>query len=270
MTAQERLKAIRVKVERAMEHFRELGTEVRTYLDANPYVLGTKRDAESKRLIYYLISVQPTPLRISAILGDTIHNLRGALDHLAYQLVWIGTGALPSNHVYFPIADDATRYLKQRNEQMKGARAQALSAIDTLQPYRGGNDTLWKLHKLNNVDKHRVLITAGSAFQSVNIGAHITRHLHEQIAADSNHKQLAGFPTLDLYIRPADRMFPLKAGDELFIDAPDANVDKNLQFRFELAFSEPGVAMGEPIIETVQPMVQTVDDIVSQFEPLLA
>jgi hypothetical protein len=47
--------------------------------------------------------VQPTPIRLTAILGDVIHNLRSSLDHLAFQLVWVGTGAQPSN-IYFPIA----------------------------------------------------------------------------------------------------------------------------------------------------------------------
>jgi hypothetical protein len=34
-------------------------------------------------------------------------------------------------------------------------------------------------------------------------------------------------------------MFPLKAGDELFTDVPDARPNKHLKFRFEVAISEP-------------------------------
>ena len=34
----------------------------------------------------------------------------------------------------------------------------AIAAIDALKPYRGGDDLLWQLHRLENVDKHRVLI----------------------------------------------------------------------------------------------------------------
>ncbi len=29
-------------------------------------------------------------------------------------------------------------------------------------PYGGGNEILWKLHQLSNIDKHRVLFTIGS------------------------------------------------------------------------------------------------------------
>lgn len=269
MSARDRLDLIAVKVERSREHVRTLEAEVRSYLSSNPYVIGTKRDPESRRLIYFLVSVQPTPHRVSAILGDTIHNLRSALDHLAYQLVWVGTGKAPLSHVYFPIADDQARYLEQRRHQMKGAPPPAIAAIDALTPYKGGNDQLWRLHKLNNVDKHRVLITAGSAFQSVNIGAYLSREMQKQFASSPSASKPVEFPVLDLFIKPADRMFPLKQGDELFIDGPDAIPNEKLQFRFEVAFGEQGVVFGEPIIETLASMVTLVESIVPTFEPYL-
>lgn len=270
MPARERLEVIGVKVERAKEHLRSLETEVRSYLASTPYVVGTRRDPESRRLIYFLVSVQPTPLKISAILGDSIHNLRSALDHLAYQLVSVGTGKAPSSHVYFPIADDRTKYLEQRRHQIKGASPQAIAAVDALTPYKGGSDTLWKLHKLNNVDKHRVLITAGSAFQSVNIGPHLGREMQKQLASTPLASKVSELPPLDLFLRPADRLFPLKQGDELFIDAPEAVSDEKLQFRFEVAFGEQDVIFGEPIIETLASMVTCVENLVPPFESHLA
>jgi hypothetical protein len=109
MTADERLAPIRVKVERAKEHIRDLEAEVSSFLSTNPYMVGTKRDPQTRRLIYYLVSVRNPSPRISAIIGDVIHNLRSALDHLAYQLVLAG-GARPSTQTYFPISEDATKY----------------------------------------------------------------------------------------------------------------------------------------------------------------
>jgi hypothetical protein len=270
MSARERLDLIVIKVERAKEHLRILEAELRSYLSSTPYVIGTKRDQESGRLIYFLASVQPTPLRVSAILGDTIHNLRSALDHLAFQLVWVGKGKAPSSHVYFPIADDRPKYLEQRRRQMKGADPSAIAAVDALAPYKGGNDLLWKLHKLDNVDKHRVLITAGSAFRSVNIGAHMSREMQKQIASSPLASKFTEFPALDVFVKPADRMFPLKQGDELFIDGPDAEPNEKLQFRFDVAFGEQGVVFGEPIVESLASMLSCVDGILPKFEAYLA
>jgi hypothetical protein len=64
-------------------------------------------------------------------------------------------------------------------------------------------------------------------------------------------------------------MWPLKAGDQLFTDLPDAEVDQNRQFRFEVAFGEKQVVEGEPLIETLQHMADLVDNLVISFKPLL-
>jgi hypothetical protein len=133
------------------------------------------------------------------------------------------------------------------------------------------------LHRLNNVDKHRVLITAGSAYRSVNIGAHISRKAQELLASSplgatklSEMDVGADWPSLNIYLKPADRLFPLKQGDELFMDEPDAEPIEKLQFLFEVAFGEPGVVFGEPILESVASMLAQVEGIPPQFESDLA
>lgn len=268
MTARERLDAIAVKVERAKELLGSLIAEQRAYLDSDPYVVATKRDPESRRLIYYVESVRPVPLKLSALLGDTIHNLRSALDHLAYQLVLLGTGTTPSSQIYFPIAEDPAKYLDQRRRQLKGAKPAATATVDGLKPYKGGNDELWMLHRLNNIDKHRVLITAGSAFRSMNIGPHLHRTMQEHLGSSPMGEKFKEI-RFDLLLRPADREFPLAAGVELFIDGPDAKVNEEIQFRFEVAFGEPGIAYGVPMVETLASLVKRVEDVLPLFEPHL-
>lgn len=71
------------------------------------------------------------------------------------------------------------------------------------------------------------------------------------------------------HVRTADRLFPLKAGDELFIDAPDAEVNEKMQFRFDVAFGEPQIIEGEPLLETLYQFARLVSGIIPKFEPLL-
>lgn len=267
MRADERLATIRIKIERAKEHIRQIETEVRSFLMTNPYIVRTKRDPQTRKLIYYLVSVRDTPARMSAIAGDVLHNLRSALDHLAYHLVLVG-GGTPSKQTYFPISDDAATYKTEQPGKVKGIRPDAIKAIDAIKPYGGGNDTLWCLHRLDNVDKHRLLITIGSAYRSVNIGPHMHRMMM-RTWNDAGFADADKIPMLDVFLNPADRMFPLKAGDELFIDAPDAEVNEQMQFRFEVAFGEPQVVEGEPLIETLHQMIDLVDNIVLSFRPFL-
>jgi hypothetical protein len=165
MTAEERLALVRAKIERAEKHIGDLESEIKSFYESKPYVVGTKRDQQSRRLIYHLVSVRDTPVGVAALTGDVLNNLRSALDHLAYQLVLVGTGDVaPTWRVYFPIADDAAKYASHSLAQIKGMRQDAVNAIAAIRPYKGGNDTLWRLHKLNNIDKHRYLVIVGLPF----------------------------------------------------------------------------------------------------------
>lgn len=40
-------------------------------------------------------------------------------------------------------------------------RADAIQAIDDLKPYKEGNPTLWRLRELDNIDKHRAILSVG-------------------------------------------------------------------------------------------------------------
>jgi hypothetical protein len=270
MTSDERLALIHIKIERAKKHIRELDAEIRSFFAIKPYRIGTKRNPETRQLIYYVASVRETPTTMAAITGDVLQNLRGSLDHLAYQLVLVGSGTTPSAHIYFPIADDATKYERVRAKSVKGMRQSAIKAIDGIKPYKDGNDTLWRLHKLNNVDKHRLLITVGSAFRSVDLGGYIFRQHKKVLESNPNFHRFASQVAPKAFFRDGDRMFPLKAGDVLFIDAPNAGVDEELEFRFDVAFGEPQIVEGESLLESLQNMADVVDQIVTTFKSLLA
>lgn len=146
-----------------------------------------------------------------------------------------------------------------------GARPDAIRAVDAIRPYRGGNDLLWQLSRLNNIDKHRLLLTVGSAYKAFNITPSIQSSWRE--TAPDWAKNITIPPII---IRPADRLFPLKAGDKLFAGAADAELDVKMQFAFEIAFGEPQIIQGEPLIKTVHEFANLVDSIIPVFEPLLA
>jgi len=264
-TAAERQRHVTAKLERARNHLHEFKQLHDTFLKSNPYKVGVKRDIETRKLIYHIASVEQPEDGMSTAVGDILKNLISALDHLAYQLVCIGMGSDgPFYHEYFPIADSFSEYEAKKRRKVQGMTADAIKAIDEIKPYKGGNDLLWRLYKLNNIDKHRLLITVGSAFRSVNVGALMHRMMQKTL-----EEKGVSLPTLDLYLRPADRLFPLKAGDELFIDAPDAEVNDKMQFCFDVAFGETQIVEGEPLLETLNQLIGLVEQTVTKFEPLL-
>jgi hypothetical protein len=194
-----------------------------------------------------------------------LQNLRSSLDHLAFELFMIDTQGIAGDgkHVSFPIFDDATAYANHASEKTKGMLGNAIAAIDATRPYLGGNKILWQIHRLNNIDKHRFLIAVGSAYQSFDAGAHMQPMLSQL------GPEWAGIQVPPVFLTPTDRMFPLKPGDELLLDAPDAIPNPTMQFRFEIALGEKGIIEGEPLVETLQNMINTVDSVVAGFSSLL-
>src|SRR6266404_6209390 len=121
-TAEERLRLIHVKIERANKHISDLRTEIHAFLGSRPYEVGAKPDAKiPDKVVKYFISVQETPVIISAVAGDALFNLRAALDHLAYQLGSVnGASDRILRLTCFPISDNAEKYKTEAPGKVRG------------------------------------------------------------------------------------------------------------------------------------------------------
>jgi hypothetical protein len=266
-TLDERLRHITLKLARAKEHQAELNRLLSTFLGTAPYKVATKRHPENRKLIYYVASAELVPDSIPLVAGDAIQNLMSTLDHLAYQLVCRDTTDQPPNPgwIYFPIADDAATYDSKKGGKMQGARAATVSAIDALRPFKGGNDLLWSLYRLNNIEKHRLLLTVGAQAAGIHLGQLIAMHLPPSFGGDAAR----ALESMDLYLNPADKGFPLSAGFELYIGGADEEPNPKLQFRFMVVLSEPGIVEGQPLVEAVAALTGEVERVVTALTPLL-
>ena len=150
LSAEDRLVLIRIKIERARKHLQGLAEDL---LAVEKHTIVEKESGSFK-------TVPMLPWGVIAATGDIVHNLRSALDHLAWQLVCVGTpGMEPTRQVGFPIAIDADTYNTEKTAKVNGMSEDAKEKIDRLQPYKGGDDNLWRIHELDNIDKHRTLLT---------------------------------------------------------------------------------------------------------------
>jgi|SRR5271156_4101803 len=258
---------IQLKVERAKQHVRDLDSATRQFLDSKPYIVGTKRNPQTRQLIYYVVSVKPIPSHLTLIAGDVIQNLVSALDHLAYQLVLKDTKGVPPKpkKIYFPIFESSTEYEARKCGKIEGAGKDTFDAIDKIKPYKGGNDDLWILHRLNNIEKHRLLLTVGSATSGMNIGQYLANFMSKNTPVVAP----GAWESMNLFLAPEDTGFPLEAGFELFIDAVDAEPDPNQQFGFTIALDEPGVIDGKPLLPTMETFLTVVENVFNDLAPLL-
>src|SRR5262249_43603528 len=141
---QERISQIRNKVERAAKHFMDLKIECRRFLDTDPYIIRANNDPHTGKLIAYIDSIKDIPVDTRLIPGDTIHNLRSALDHLACQLV-IANGGTLSRETAYPFYKDLKSFNTNSGGQVQGMDQGAVNIINGTKPYQGGDNLLWSL-----------------------------------------------------------------------------------------------------------------------------
>lgn len=266
-TDAERLAHITPKIKRAKMHCAELERAIQIFMTTKPYKVGFTHEAESRKLVYFVSSVEPPPESLPLIAGDAIQNLMGALDHLAYQLVCRDTGGKPPkpSAVYFPIANDLSDYNANKARKLQGAAQRTINAIDGLKPYKGGDDMLWTLHRLNNIDKHRLLLTVGSHAAGFNIAQYMAHTLGEGFS-ESARRALSA---MSFFVNPEDAGFPLKEGYKILIGRIDEIPNLQQQFRFDVALSEPGVIESSSLLETLAKLIGAVESAIEKLTPLL-
>lgn len=160
------------KHRRGVEHLEQLDAEVTEYLGAEPKPYRTRGDFKRDRRQYVVVGEISKPmddLRWGVMLGDAVHNLRSALDHLVWQLVLLNTGKNGGPENKFPIESSGRRYWSITKDGKASVRDRALRnvadehrvLVDELQPYRthpGSRITvLGTLRDFSNFDKHRLL-----------------------------------------------------------------------------------------------------------------
>src|SRR5215212_2123864 len=77
-----------LKLERANEHFEEIGTLATAFLKLKTQRLAIEHDPDTadEYIARIFIEAYPPP-RLSLVVGDCLYNFRSALDHLAWEAV---------------------------------------------------------------------------------------------------------------------------------------------------------------------------------------
>jgi hypothetical protein len=75
------------KVKRANVHLSFLDEQIQGFIDSEPYKVETEPGSQAGEVLLYANALREPPTQEwSAIVGDVVHNLRSALDHLVWQL----------------------------------------------------------------------------------------------------------------------------------------------------------------------------------------
>jgi hypothetical protein len=164
--------SFQLKLDRALEHLESIEAQERTWRQSKPCRVWTEPDIQSGGKLVWAEVLKPPPITLAPVVGDCLHNLRSALDNLAYELAVAHKGPKMSKSVAdksaFPIFRSKAGFDDKGKPMIRGVHPDAKTVIERLQPYNQGNQpgkvsTLWVLSVLSNSDKHRLPHLAAAA-----------------------------------------------------------------------------------------------------------
>lgn len=171
------LTGCRTKLGRAETDLDQLEAEIARFLRRDSYEIAQQFDAETGRCTLTFLAKHPPPLAWSVAIGEIVHNLRSALDHMACALYLQSGGtdcarvksASGTAKTAFPIlVDDSDKgFGKWMDTYLPGLPDDAVAELQELQPYKRGDTArihpLAILNRLWNQDKHRLLVPVFAA-----------------------------------------------------------------------------------------------------------
>ena len=257
------LEGCRAKIERAKEHFLDLNAEIETFASLNPYGVSVYDDAQTGERIWLAkVTAQP-PIRWGVIVGEIAHQLRSALDHLAWQLVLDGGGKPETRPggTEFPIFwKGADKFETSGRRRLKGASERAVGFIESLQPYQR-RDRFWEhplyiLHELDARDKHRVLNLGVGGFERATV-----TYTSPTDPVGVRQFEIGG----------SEPISPLVDGTEIYrhpVEDRASEMRMQGQLIFRLVFEQGGPAEGEQLTETLGELIDFVDRLITLFRPM--
>lgn len=146
-------------VDWAVSQFPAFQQRLNAWLRDNIDVMLKELPPDTPNNLIVVIEKEQLPLAFLVEAGAYINVLRSSLDILAGALA-IRYGIPDIDDVYFPVAVDAKTFA---SNGYKGSKfVQSLPAaqrdiIKDLKPYKGGNNALYALHRLDIIRKHKRL-----------------------------------------------------------------------------------------------------------------
>ncbi len=254
------------KIVRAHKHIYDLQLICDDFANkVKPYRTVRESDPQTGQVSYRVVSVDSPPYHVGLIAGDAINNIRSALDHLAVWIIDNHTTVGPLK-VYFPIHKSAPDYQSSEFRRIIQSTGKDLEKIlDSVKPYKGGNDPLWLVKELSNIDKHNLLV----GITSINTSRTETKSEWEKSRQDwprEHSGQLFPFSeNARRFINPSGGpLTPLKAGD-ILLSVAESELNEEPQFTVEVALHEPGVIQCESIVPAIHRMKVAATKVVKDF-----
>lgn len=232
----------RLKIDGAREHIRRLNSAIDAFNKTDFCKIHIEKNPVTQRQFVKIDSIGTPPKEIPIIVGEFAHNIKGALDHIAYQIA-------PGEQRYFPKGTKREDVVASADLKSIEAASKEVAKfiLDDVQPFKGGRCGIWELTGDNNLDKHRELVPTLTLTGLQNV----------MMMDSNNNLQLWGLITL----QPGTNLSIPPLGGDLQI----YRSGKPTAAPF---FSKGSTFAGKAIIPTLNNIVEDISGVIDSLEAL--
>lgn len=239
-----------LKIDRTTEHISELTELIR---EQHPFSYVVETNTQTSERATFAKKNKTVVDRAALICGEIVHGLRAALDHAYWEIV-SPLAETPSEQkiIQFPFCEFANKL----DETLRLRLAHKVSqhffdAILSCKPYaeQGGNEHLYLIHRMDIIDKHRLLIPTGD---------------YTRLTSDIIRRQVPDFPSglIDCGFGQNRRDVVWRSGsikhlDIGFASPPTTHIfEKKLDVPVEMVFVVNDPEYTGPVIPTLNKLVR--------------
>jgi hypothetical protein len=164
------LESSRLKVERAKHHIQDLDVVLMRFRTEHPHEIVIETEPDTGYKLHKFRLCKPAPYaEVSIIIGDTVNNLRAALDHAVYSCAIVAGHAAPRYKTCsFPFGDNESSF----NNAVNGRTSvppEIRACLQRFRAYQGGHVALWALNDMCNRDKHALITPTVMGFEDIRV-----------------------------------------------------------------------------------------------------
>jgi hypothetical protein len=163
----------RLKQRQADAHLRQFADECAEYVSSAHVGFTYETDPVAGTIKVRLQADAEPPLSLGTIIGDVLHNLRSALDAVAWDACHRAGTTTPKQQkqIYFPIDTDPTKWANTAKNKLPNVVSSHVQVFERVQPWfwdeearkhgvtvnhSADSHPLARLHDLAKIDRHRV------------------------------------------------------------------------------------------------------------------
>ena len=222
-------------VERAKHHVNDLKLQIAEFFKTTPYTRVCETNADRTQNIHKFKLIKPMPVHLSGIARDAVFSLRSALDQAMY--------AMTGKFLYFPFRNSKSEFKDAMKDVRKSVPKEIANLVSGFKPYKGGDDLLWALNKMNNPNKHGIIRPVAFAL----------------LVAQFERDDGVPAPRIPAWDRTKNEM-------EFILSVPSAPVEPKFEIATWVAICDVEVVDGQPVDAVLNNLTSKVEGIVMALE----